>query len=428
MNNNQQFYGQYNGQPMQPKKDKSGKYFGFGLFAGIVLTTLVVFGLVLTGRLANLLMDDTAGLGKDVSSEETAITIEMVQKLELIEDIIDKYFYKENIDREVLAEGAFRGMVDALGDPYSTYYSYEELLELYSDSAGVYYGIGAYVSIDEATSYPMISGVISGAPAEEADLRANDIVYKVNGKDVYGMTLEEVVSLIKGEEGTKVNLTLVRDGVEIEKEVVRRKVEKDTVTHEIYDNGIAYIQITEFDTVTESEFKEAMTDAKAADAKGIIIDLRSNPGGNLSTVNNIARQLLPKGLITYTVDRDGKRQEYTCDGRNEIQIPLVVLIDGNSASASEILAGAIKDYGIGTLVGTTTYGKGIVQRPIEMTDGSAVKLTISTYYTPNGNNVHGEGITPDIEVKFDSERYYSDEKYDNQKEEAIKILLDMIEE
>ena len=179
--------------------------------------------------------------------------------------------------------------------------------------------------------------------------------------------------------------------------------------------------------MTVDQFTEAMAMARGNDMKGLILDLRSNPGGNLSSVVSIAKQMLPKGLIVYTEDRDGNREEYSCDGSKELDVPMVVLVNGNSASASEILAGAIKDYGIGTLVGTTTFGKGIVQRPIELSDGSAVKLTISSYYTPNGINIHGIGIEPDVECEFDSERYYSDEAYDKQLEKAKEVLLQKME-
>lgn len=326
-----------------------------------------------------------------------------------------------------MVDGIYKGMVESLGDPYSEYYSKEELESLYQDSFGVYYGVGAYVSLDTTTGLAKVSGIIADSPAEEADLRAEDIIYKVDDVDVTGMSLQETVSLIKGDENTTVKLTLIRDGKEIEKEVTRRKVESPTVNFKMLDDGMAYIQITEFDTVTVDQFTEAMAMARGNDMKGLILDLRSNPGGNLSSVVSIAKQMLPKGLIVYTEDRDGNREEYSCDGSKELDVPMVVLVNGNSASASEILAGAIKDYGIGTLVGTTTFGKGIVQRPIELSDGSAVKLTISSYYTPNGINIHGIGIEPDVECEFDSERYYSDEAYDNQLEKAKEVLLQKME-
>ena len=363
--------------------------------------------------------------GESVTGE--AVNEDTVAKMKVIENVIDTYFYKEDVDKDAMVDGIFKGMVESLGDPYSEYYSKEELESLYQDSFGVYYGVGAYVSLDTTTGLAKVSGIIADSPAEEADLRAEDIIYKVDDVDVTGMSLQETVSLIKGDENTTVKLTLIRDGKEIEKEVTRRKVESPTVKFEMLDDGMAYIQITEFDTVTVDQFTEAMAMARGNDMKGLILDLRSNPGGNLSSVVSIAKQMLPKGLIVYTEDRDGNREEYSCDGSKELDVPMVVLVNGNSASASEILAGAIKDYGIGTLVGTTTFGKGIVQRPIELSDGSAVKLTISSYYTPNGINIHGIGIEPAVECEFDSERYYSDEAYDNQLEKAKEVLLQKME-
>ncbi len=420
----------------QHDNQKRGRYFYCGLITGMAVSLLLVSAVYLVNRIQafvaakNLAAVQSASTEKqDEETDEagsSAVNADMLEKLELIEDIIDAYYYQEDVDEADLEEGAYKGMVAALGDPYSEYYSAEELNQLYQDSQGVYYGIGAYVSLDTATTLAKISGGIAGTPAEEAELRENDIIYKVDGEEVYGLSLQEVVSLIKGDEGTTVHLTLIRDGVEIEKDVVRRKVESPTVVSEMYDNGIAYIQITEFDTITVDQFAEALAVARGSGMEGLILDLRSNPGGNLSAVVDIARMLLPEGLIVYTEDRDGNRSEYRCDGSRQLEVPMVVLVNGNSASASEILAGAIKDYGIGTLLGTTTYGKGVVQRPIEMSDGSAVKLTISSYFTPNGTNIHGVGIEPDEVCEFDGVRYYSDEKYDNQKERAKELLNSMI--
>lgn len=435
-----EIYAIENGQPAggQNSGGKGGRHFFCGLLTGLATALLIVSVTYLVNRVQVMAAgkDRMPNKQSSESSEEkdaqkdygdnTAITPEMIEKLQLIEEIIDTYYYQEGIDRKILEEGAYRGMVDALGDPYSGYFSAEELNELYQDSMGIYYGIGATVQLDTATTLAKISGVIANTPAEEADLRANDLIYMVDGTETYGMTLQEVVSMIKGEEGTYVHLTLIRDGKEIEKDVVRRKVESPTVVSQMYDNGIAYIQITEFDTITVDQFTEAMAIVRGQGMKGLILDLRGNPGGNLLSVVSIAKMLLPEGLIVYTEDRDGHRVEYKCDGTKELEVPMVVLVDGNSASASEILAGAIKDYGIGTLLGTTTFGKGIVQRPVELSDGSAVKLTISSYYTPNGTNIHGIGIEPDVVCEFDSERYYSDEKYDNQLESAKELLESMI--
>ncbi|MBD8917064.1 MAG: S41 family peptidase [Lachnospiraceae bacterium] len=418
-------------------QDKSGKFFWGGLFTGLIMSLLVVSSVYVVNRIQYAHKSgQTVGLHTREESQENtdgesvtgeAVNEDTVAKMKVIENVIDTYFYKEDVDKDAMVDGIFKGMVESLGDPYSEYYSKEELESLYQDSFGVYYGVGAYVSLDTTTGLAKVSGIIADSPAEEADLRAEDIIYKVDDVDVTGMTLQETVSLIKGDENTTVKLTLIRDGKEIEKEVTRRKVESPTVKFEMLDDGMAYIQITEFDTVTVDQFTEAMAMARGNDMKGLILDLRSNPGGNLSSVVSIAKQMLPKGLIVYTEDRDGNREEYSCDGSKELDVPMVVLINGNSASASEILAGAIKDYGIGTLVGTTTFGKGIVQRPIELSDGSAVKLTISSYYTPNGINIHGIGIEPDVECEFDSERYYSDEAYDNQLEKAKEVLLQKME-
>ena len=418
-------------------QDKSGKFFWGGLFTGLIMSLLVVSSVYVVNRIQYAHKSgQTVGLHTREESQENtdgesvtgeAVNEDTVAKMKVIENVIDTYFYKENVDKDAMVDGIFKGMVESLGDPYSEYYSKEELESLYQDSFGVYYGVGAYVSLDTTTGLAKVSGIIADSPAEEADLRAEDIIYKVDDVDVTGMTLQETVSLIKGDENTTVKLTLIRDGKEIEKEVTRRKVESPTVKFEMLDDGMAYIQITEFDTVTVDQFTEAMAMARGNDMKGLILDLRSNPGGNLSSVVSIAKQMLPKGLIVYTEDRDGNREEYSCDGSKELDVPMVVLVNGNSASASEILAGAIKDYGIGTLVGTTTFGKGIVQRPIELSDGSAVKLTISSYYTPNGINIHGIGIEPDVECEFDSERYYSDEAYDNQLEKAKEVLLQKME-
>lgn len=418
-------------------QDKSGKFFWGGLFTGLIMSLLVVSSVYVVNRIQYAHKSgQTVGLHTREKSQENtdgesvtgeAVNEDTVAKMKVIENVIDTYFYKEDVDKDAMVDGIFKGMVESLGDPYSEYYSKEELESLYQDSFGVYYGVGAYVSLDTTTGLAKVSGIIADSPAEEADLRAEDIIYKVDDVDVTGMSLQETVSLIKGDENTTVKLTLIRDGKEIEKEVTRRKVESPTVNFKMLDDGMAYIQITEFDTVTVDQFTEAMAMARGNDMKGLILDLRSNPGGNLSSVVSIAKQMLPKGLIVYTEDRDGNREEYSCDGSKELDVPMVVLVNGNSASASEILAGAIKDYGIGTLVGTTTFGKGIVQRPIELSDGSAVKLTISSYYTPNGINIHGIGIEPDVECEFDSERYYSDEAYDNQLEKAKEVLLQKME-
>lgn len=403
------------------------KSFLGGIVTGVLVAALILSG-VFMGRSAWTLyqasraQEAAAQSAGENTKSDTVANQQTMEKLKLLEDTIGKY-YLESVDEQTLEKGVYDGLVKALGDPYSVYYSAEELKELQDKTEGIYYGIGAYIGIDADTSLPRLTGIIEGTPAQESGLRAGDLLYKVDGEEVQGLELTQVVSKVKGEEGTTVHLTIIREGESdyLEIDVVRRKVESPTVNQKMLDNNIGYIQITEFDTVTLDQFTEALAVCRGSGMKGLILDLRGNPGGNLNTVCDIARELLPKGLIVYTEDKNGKRTEYTCDGTNQIKEPLVVLVDSGSASASEILAGAIKDYGIGTLVGTTTFGKGIVQRIISLSDGSAVKLTVSNYYTPNGNNIHKIGIAPDIEEKFDGEAYYND-GVDNQLNKAIEIM------
>lgn len=363
--------------------------------------------------------------------EKTIVNESSISKLQALEETIETY-YLDEVDTQTLLDGMYSGLLGSLKDPYSVYYTAEQLTELYEKTQGVYYGIGAYVSIDNDLKYPYISKLIEGTPAAASELQPDDLIYEVEGESTYGMDLSSVVSMIKGAEGTEVHITAARNsgaGYDyIDVTIVRAKINSPTVSYEMFDNGIAHIEIVEFDDVTTDQFIEALAMAKGSDMKGLILDLRGNPGGNLSTVVEIAGQFLPKGdLIVYTEDKYGNRENYYSQSDSTIDVPLIVLVDANSASASEILAGAIKDYGIGTLVGTTTFGKGIVQRIMTLTDGSAIKLTISKYYTPNGYNIHKIGIDPDVEVPFDNQAYRED-RSDNQLEEALRMMEEMIEE
>lgn len=428
-----QYNEEMNQTPYQTSKDNCGgernngtRQFMLGLIAGMVVAmtaTFLAFGVVKFGRGIQQLKNIREHQEGTVSESVTDTAV--IEKLGILEETIQEYFWKD-VDAETLQDGVYRGILDALDDPYSVYYTKEELIALQEQTQGIYYGIGAYISQDTETGYVQISKIIKNTPAEESDLMQGDYIYEINGESMYGKDSSYVVSKIKGEEGTYVTITVLRTGEAqpMDIEVERRQIESPTVEYEMYENGVAYIQITEFDLVTSGQFETALNQAKEAGMKGLIIDLRSNPGGNLSTVCEIARMLLPKGLIVYTEDKYGEREEYTCNGENEINVPLVVLTNGYSASASEILAGAIKDYGIGKLVGTTTFGKGIVQKVINLSDGSAIKITVSTYYTPNGNNIHQIGIAPDVEVEFDAEQYKNG--VDNQLETAKQVLGDMM--
>ncbi len=403
-----------------------------GFWAGMLLgtsATLLIVVIVCAGLFAYRYVQMQQMQQMQQNAAETIADTGMQMKMQTIEQIIDFYYYKDDVDAEALSDGVYRGMMDAIGDPYSTYYSAAELKSLMEQTEGIYYGIGAYVALDTVSGLPKIASAIPGTPAEAADLRPDDIIYKVDGQEVYGMDLTAVTALIKGEEGTTVNLTIIREGESdyLSVGVVRKKVETPTVEYEMFDDGMAYIQIIEFNDATVPQFTDALAMAKGSDMQGLIIDLRANPGGNLDAVVRIAQMLLPEGLIVYTEDKYGNREEYKCDGKHKFEYPLVVLIDGNSASASEILAGSIQDYEIGTLVGTTTFGKGIVQQVITLNDQSAVKITVSSYYTPKGRNIHGVGIEPDIVCEFDGEAYYN-EDFDNQLEYAKEVLAEKIAE
>lgn len=409
---------------MQEEEKRERRYYLTGILTGLLLAA-VICGIVFIVR------DVRTGKGESATqAQETASVVNdaATYKLGVLQDAIEKY-YLEDVDAQTLEEGMYAGLLDALGDPYSVYYTAEQLREIYDKTRGVYYGIGAYIGMDTATGYTVITKLIENTPASESELQPGDLIYQVGGEDVYGMDTSEVVAKIKGEEGTPVTITVARPqgvGYEyIDITIIRAKINSPTIEFRMLENDIAYIEITEFDDITLEQFNEALAEARGSNMKGLILDLRGNPGGNLSTVVEIAKKILPEGLIVYTEDKYGEREEYRCDGGAPLGTPLVVLIDGNSASASEILAGAIKDYGVGTLVGTTTFGKGIVQRIMQLTDGSAIKLTISKYYTPNGYNIHGIGIVPDIEVPYDAELYRSEER-DNQLEEATRIMNEML--
>ncbi|MBQ8245866.1 MAG: S41 family peptidase [Lachnospiraceae bacterium] len=391
------------------------KYFSLGLLVATLWFMVLGGILLLIGGGISLAKKDTTG---------GAVSEQNVEKIVYFQDLLQTYYY-EDVSEEELADGVLYGLMETVGDPYTCYYSVEEMKELSADIEGVFHGIGAYLEMDYDTGYAKISGIIDGTPASQSDIKVGDYIIEVDGVNTYEMTLTDVVAMIRGEAGTEVTLTLNRDGEEVEVTVTRQNIETPTVSYELLEGDIAYITITEFDDITTAQFVEAMTQMEADQAKGLILDLRGNPGGSLATVVEICELMLPEGMIVYTEDKYGNRNEYLSDGENEFTLPLVVLIDGGSASASEILAGAIKDYEMGTLVGTTTYGKGIVQKIFSYEDGSAVKITVSKYYTPNGYNIHGVGIEPDVTVEFDADLYVEQE-IDNQLQEAIEIISEEI--
>lgn len=361
---------------------------------------------------------DTTGDG-EIIDDNTALKIQAMYNR-----LATYFYYTENLDADKIREAIFDGIMSSLDDKYAEYYNPEEFASLFEDSEGIYYGIGSYVQKHEPTDCIELTGIFDGSPAKAAGLRDGDVVVEVDGDSISGLTLTESVNLIKGPENTDVVLTVMRSGEKdyLHITVTRGRVESPTIVYEMKEDKIGYIQITEFDEITTTQFSSAYKDLNDQGMKALIIDLRSNGGGNLDTVLAISEELLPEGLITYTEDKNGKRDEYRATGANEIQIPVVVLTNEYTASASELLTGALRDYNKATIIGTNTFGKGIVQTIMPLNDGSGMKFTTSSYFTPNGECIQGKGIAPDIELKFDSELYYGEEKRDNQIEYAIDYL------
>ena len=351
-------------------------------------------------------------LSEDASSEE---------KLSVLKGLIDGN-YIGDVDEEALEEGIYKGYIQGLEDPYSVYYNEEETKDLYETTEGEYSGIGAVLSQDLESGVITLVQIYEDSPAAKAGLKDNDILTKVGDIEVTGMDLSEVVTYIKGEKGTDVDLSVLRgeDAEEITVTATRDTVEAQTVKYEMLEGQTGYLSVSEFDSVTYAQYEEALNELTAQGMTGLIVDLRNNPGGNLNTVCEMLDLVLPKGTIVYTEDKDGKRETATSDDEHQINVPMVVLVNGNSASASEIYAGAIQDYGIGKIVGTQTYGKGVVQQIFDLGDGTSVKLTIAEYFTPNGRSIDGEGITPDVEVEYEADE--NNPEADNQLEKALEVM------
>ena len=322
-------------------------------------------------------------------------------KLDLLNSLIDQYYlYEGEVDEDALAEGIYSGYTAALGDPYTEYYDREETAALMESTSGEFSGIGATMTQNTDGPGAVITAVYEGSPAAEAGLQAGDVISKVDGNDVSGMDLDSIVSLIKGEKGTEVKITVLRYGQEIETAAVRDIIQMQTVDSVMLDDQVGYISVSEFDDVTYDQFKSALDSLEAQGMAGLVIDLRNNPGGNLDTVTDMLKLLLPEGPIVSITDKNGDTEEITCDGSNEFTKPLAVLVNQYSASASEVFCGAVQDYGIGSIVGVTTFGKGVVQQLMDLGDGTCLKVTIAEYYTPSGRSINGIGVEPDVEVEY----------------------------
>mgnify|MGYP005756938045 FL=1 len=383
-----------------------------GLICGVLISVLTVSvcGCGAVWMLGHL---GFTALTSGGNAEEQA---KISTKMQELQNYIDR-FYLFDYDEENVESGIYKGMMAGLGDVYTNYYTPEEYASFMESSNGSYSGIGAMLSQDYNTGIITVVKVFEGSPAAEAGVQPDDILYKVKGEEVTGMDLNLVVSDLKGEEGTDVEVSFMRGTDVLDLTLTRRSIEVPTVEYRLITDKIGYISISEFDDVTDDQFIAALDDLNSQGMENLIIDLRDNGGGLVDVTCDILDQLLPEGLIVYTEDKDGNREEETSDAEHYFPGKMAVLVNGNSASASEIFAGAIKDYGVGTLIGTQTFGKGIVQSLFPLSDGSAIKVTVSRYYTPAGNNIHEVGITPDIILEKDTE---SEE--DNQLQKAIDVL------
>jgi len=399
-----------------------------GFLVGMILMSIVCIILLVVQKNTMLKAFQEANAEATVS-EEGEKTLETIQKkLKTLEAAIDNYFLYD-IDYDAMADDVYKAMVSSLGDKYSAYYTAEEYAALMSSTNGTYAGLGALVSKDEATGYIQIISLFEGSGAGEAGIEEGDLITAVEGASTVDMELSYATSLLKGEEGTKVTITVNRPstGETWDAVVTRNKIEITSVAGMMLDDGVGIIAISEFDAVTVNQFTKVLKELTDEGMTSLIIDLRDNPGGLVSSVVAIVDELLPEGLIVYTEDKDGNKNEYSSDASYN-DIPLVVLINGNSASASEIMAGAIQDYNRGVLIGTQSFGKGIVQTIKPFQDGSAIKLTVSTYYTPNGRCIHGTGITPDIVLEYDSEAAAAAENGNWQADNQVKAAYDYLVE
>ncbi|MCI6057851.1 S41 family peptidase [Anaerotignum sp.] len=379
---------------------------GFG--AALVLMAVVYFG------------------GQFLAQMNIALPFGMstMAKIRQIEKTLDTY-YVEDYDKELAEELMYTGLAAGVGDPYTYYLSADSLAEQMEKNSGHFVGIGVEIYAGD-DGYIVVSSVTPGGPAEAAGILAEDKITEVNGESITGKTAADVSALVKGEAGTDVTLTIFREstGEVLEKTVTRQDIQVKTVSWRMMEDNIGYIAITNFRENTYSQFKEALDMLEAEGMEKLVLDLRNNTGGLVKSAHEIGEELLPEGIMVYTMDKDGNREDTLCDDVYN-DVPLVVLVNGNSASAAEILAGAIQDTGRGQLIGTTTFGKGLVQRLFTLPDGSGLNVTIQKYYTPNGTSIHGVGITPDYEVELPEE--YAQQtnipaEADTQLQKAVEVL------
>lgn len=371
---------------------------GFGVMA---LVALVFWG-------GNFVIKQVKSMTRVQKNEEDT-------KAEFLEKFVDKYYLEEK-DERAWEEGAYKGMIKSLGDPYSEYYSAEEYDDMMISMTGDYAGVGALLQKDTTTGVVTITKVYKGTPAEESGLEKGDIILYADEFSSLDEELDKFVMHIRGEAGTTVKLTILRGEEERQFIIKRAKISAPSVEYQMLADNIGYIEVSQFLEKTDEDFIDAYEDLKSQGMEKVVVDLRGNGGGLVDSVTNLLDYLLPEGVLVYTENKDGGQYKYNSDAKSQ-DLPMVVLVDANTASASEIFAGAVRDYDYAKLIGTKTFGKGIVQSTVQLYDGSAVKLTTDYYYTPNGECIHGEGIEPDIEIEY--EPLEEGEKYEVEKDNQV---------
>ena len=330
-------------------------------------------------------------------------------KLLGLQEYIQEDYYQE-VSEDDLIDGALKGVFEGLNDPYSQYYTADEFQSLKEQTSGSFVGIGVYIGIDSESNKLTIISPIEGSPAYEAGIKSGDIVVKVDGESVDSKKIDEVIKKIKGKENTKVKLTIQRDGKELNFDITRKTIVTKSVSNEVMEDNIGYLRITSFDENTYKEFKQNLSELESKGVKGLVIDLRDNPGGLLDVCVDIADDLIGKGTIVYIKDNTGNKQYYKSD-KKEVNLPMAVLINGGSASASEILTAALVDNGKAIAIGETSFGKGLVQSVKGLKDGTGYKLTTAQYFTPNGDYINGKGITPKIQEQDENKQLKSALEY-----------------
>lgn len=406
-----------NAQPPRKKKSQgfaSGMIIGaVSAFMAVILLILSVAAVCIAKGYIHIGVNGDVYIQSDAVTDSDGIGSEVEGKLNAIDSVLESFYFGD-VNDETAKDNIYKAYLSSYGDKYTMYYTADEYKALKESTNGKFYGIGAVCQLSGEGGVLLVDVYDNGA-GYQAGLRSGDRVVNVDGRDITGMELSSAVALIKGDKGTSVTLEVIRGTERLTFSAVRDAVEAKTVSYTLLDNNIGYLSISQFEEVTTKQFKAAVEDLQSQGMKGLVIDIRNNPGGLLDTVVGMLKYMLPDGLIVYTEDKQGNRKEYKAQDNDEFNLPLAVIVNGNSASASEIFAGAIQDYGKGTIIGTQTYGKGIVQTVKPLTDGSAIKFTIAKYFTPKGQDIHGKGVTPDMVVEYDT-----DADVDTQLDAAIK--------